>query len=128
MTRARFLTCVAAALVLSACARSAPDLPSDRSSVNAERQVSKIDFSAVDLALSCEAIAREQRGIRDKADAHNQSIRKHRGQNQAASYIAGVIFLPAILATESNEAEKAELDRLQQRHDDLVALRRVRDC
>lgn len=116
------------ALVLAACARSAPELPADRSSVNAAQPLFRSEFKAADLALACDAIANEQREIRSKADAYNRAIDRNRGQNQAMGYIGAVLFLPAVLATEHNEAEKAELDRLQNRHDELIALRRINNC
>ncbi len=122
------LLLAAAAVVLAACARTAPELPRDMSSVNAEETVSAEAFSAQDVALSCDEILVEQDRIREDASQYNQEIKKNRGKNQAAGYVAGVLFPPALLATVHNDAEKAELDALQQRFDTIQGLKRLKSC
>ncbi|RVU39170.1 hypothetical protein EOI86_07940 [Hwanghaeella grinnelliae] len=126
MTRA--VAFAVAATMLVACARNAPALPKDSSSINAEGSLSTEDFSDADIAMSCEQIDVEQDRIRTDAAAYGQEIAKNRGQNQAAGYVAGVLFPPALLATVHNDAEKAELDALQARFDVIQALKRVKNC
>lgn len=122
------LTAVLLAGLLAGCTRGAPDLPPDTSSVNAERQLSEADFSSEDLSLTCADLYREQDAIAAEAETYNASIEGNRQKNQVAGYIAGVVFLPAIVATEHNDAEKADLDRLQERFDLVQGLKRIKNC
>ena len=119
--------CATASLLLAACAPTAPSLPPDRSSVNATHSLSESDFEKQDLALSCAMIKYENDGIRAKANKFNNAINKNSKNNQVAAYIARVLFLPAVLATKQNTAEKENLDALQLRFDDSQRLKRFGD-
>lgn len=120
--------CGLVCLIAAGCARNAPELPQDRSSVNAVNGLTKHDFLERDLAMDCAAIVSENKSIRAEADKYNATIQGNRQNNQVAGYIAGVLFLPAALATEQNTAEKARLDKLQHRFDTLQKLKRFRSC
>ena len=120
--------CATASLLLAACAGTAPSLPPDRSSVNATHSLSESDFEKQDLALSCAMIKDENDRIRAEANKFNNAINKNSKNNQVAGYITGVLFLPAVLATKQNTAEKENLDALQLRFDTLQRLKRFRDC
>jgi hypothetical protein len=58
----------------------------------------------------------------------DEQIRRHRGKNQTAGYIAATLFLPVILATESNNRTKGLLDQNQIRRDHLVVAFRGKHC
>ncbi|HJO88560.1 MAG: hypothetical protein QF553_04465 [Alphaproteobacteria bacterium] len=55
-------------------------------------------------------------------------IHGNRGKNQASAYIAGVIFLPAILAVDNDKRAKILLDQNQKYRDELIFGQKAKDC
>lgn len=110
------------------CARSAPELPPDYGSVDAPKRLSIGDFSKADMKMSCPDLDREFALLSKKMEALDHQIRSKHGSNQAAGYIAGVLFPPALLAMESSSEQKQALDQHQDRSDTLLALKRVKNC
>ena len=114
--------------ILAACARSAPELPPDYGSSSAQESLTLEQFDPVEAALDCEAIDKRMAMIKSEQAQYEARIRGNRSQNQAATYIGSVLFLPALLATEGDHAAKKELDRLQAQWDRMTGLKRLKDC
>lgn len=114
-------------LVVSACARSAPELPPDYGSVNATAKLSASDFDAADLRTTCLGIDAQQDALTEEASSLTGVIKGNRQHNQVAGYLGGMFLLPALAAKE-NPAEKSRLDEIQARWDKLVQLERFKNC
>ncbi len=118
------LTCLA----LTACARSAPELPTDYASVNATSSLSDADFEQVDINATCEEVAAEKEGVLADYAMLEQQITSSRQEEQTAGYLSAVLFPPAALAIDRKEDEKERLDEMQARLDTLSALQRYKSC
>lgn len=123
----RFTVLIAGAVLLAACARSAPDLPPDYGSVSAQAKLSADQFTSEDLRLSCNAIQAERAAITDEAGKLTGVIKGNRKRNQVAGYLGGLFLFPLVAAKE-NPDEKRRLDALQERWDTLIALQRFKTC
>lgn len=123
-----FFVGLLAVTVLMACARRAPDLPPDYGSVAAGRVLPTEAFNENDLQRTCGGIDAELTMLSAKMKTLDDGIRAKSGSNQAVGYIAGVIFPPAILATDNSAEAKQSLDELQSCRDYLILLKRYRDC
>lgn len=121
------ITLVLAALVVSACARSAPDLPPDYGSVKPAAKLSADSFDSADLRLSCVGIDSEKQSLAGEASQLNGVIQGNRQHNQVAGYLGGLFLFPALAARENPE-EKGRLDNIQARWDTLTQLDRFRQC
>ena len=119
-SRSRLLIGLLAVTVVAACARRAPDLPADYGSVSAERRLTAQDFRDADLQRTCSDIDTELAILDTKMNELDDGIRAKSGSNQAAGYVAGVIFPPAILATDNSAEAKLSLDEHQARAGRLV--------
>jgi len=115
------------ALLITGCARSAPDLPPDLQEKTAAEAAEILKISADDLSMSCKSILSEMDQLNASYNIEEATIRSHRGQNQAASYL-GLFFFPAYLATESDSDSKKRLDSIQHRFDQLYYLKSIRQC
>lgn len=119
---------IATMLIVTGCARNAPSLPPDLEG----------DASAISTAMSnvpqdiqqmtCKQINAEIENLAEHDSYLEQQIKENRGKNQVAGYIAGVIFLPALLATENDDGTKTLLDENQKRRDHLVVAYRGNNC
>ncbi len=118
---------VAAMIALAACARSAPELPPDYGSVNAQAQLSAADFAESDLRMTCGDIVSEQEDMTREARNLTGVIEGNRGRNQIAGYFGGLFLFP-LLAVKENPAEKRKLDTMQARWDTLTQLKRFKQC
>eukprot|EP00435_Cladocopium_sp_Y103_P078295 s1_g2034.t1 len=108
-------------LVLAACARAAPSLPSAAS-------VSASSLTEAERSMSCADIEVKLDENKQESQRLNDVINGNRDQNQAVGYVAAVAFPPLALATESNTEEKEGLDRLQAERDQLYRVKRVKAC
>jgi hypothetical protein len=117
-----------AAFALSACARSAPQLPPDYGSVDSKERLSTDTIAPHDRALTCSEIKDEMAHISNQMDALNRLIESKHGSNQTTVYFSSVLFPPAALAADDSQHEKKELDANQQRWDKLIAVKRVKGC
>ncbi len=115
------------AAALTACARSAPDLPTDFGSVNATKRLQASDFTKVDLAKSCADIAQEREDLDRRNHLAEAEIKADRTQNQVAGYFAALFILP-VVAVDTNEKQVALLDSNQARIDQLLRLSRFKEC
>ncbi|MBT3400414.1 MAG: hypothetical protein HOL07_05110 [Rhodospirillaceae bacterium] len=123
----RYALLVAGAVLLSACARSAPDLPPDYGSVSSQAKLSADQFTAEDLRLTCKGISAERETITAEAGRLTGVIKGNRQHNQVAGYLGGLFLFPLIAAKE-NPDEKRRLDAIQGRWDTLIALQRFKTC
>lgn len=117
-----------ACLGLAACARSAPELPVDYASVNAQSTLSEADFEQADIEATCNEIAAERTEVTTSYDTLERQITSSREDEQAAGYLSAVLFPPAALAIPQKKEERAQLDEMQSRLDTLTALSRFKDC
>jgi hypothetical protein len=78
--------------------------------------------------LGCAEIEREWRETAQERSKAEANIAANRAHNQAIGYFGAVFFLPLLLATEHNEADKERFLELQQRRDVLVELARAKRC
>jgi hypothetical protein len=115
------IVAIFAVCLLAACARSAPPLPSSGG-------LSAADLSADEQAMSCEVANSRLDENKLAAQRLEQEIESNRQGNQTAAYLAGAVFPPLALATESNSAEKDTLDQLQSERDRLYVVKRVKRC
>lgn len=115
-------------LVLAACNRPAADLPPDYGSVSARQSVTLAGFSEADRALGCPDIEVQRTALKADADALTKKVTSHRQNNQTAGYIGAVLFPPALFALELSSEDKASLDRIQGREDELIKLKSIKRC
>lgn len=108
------------ALVLAACARSAPDLPP-------QSDPSAIRLSAGEAAMSCTDIASAIDARRAERETLTAEIHGNRQRNQAAGYL-GALFIVPLVAAKNNTDEKTRLDEIQTELDRLYAVNRARRC
>lgn len=114
-------------VLVSACARSAPDLPPDYGSVNPSTELTAEQFSATDLNMSCEGILAERDATKLEASQMTGAIHDNREHNQTVGYFGALFILPYV-ATVQNSDEKQRLDEIQQRWDTLAMLHRFKTC
>lgn len=114
-------------VALSACARSAPDLPPDYGSVNPSTTLTADHFGVADLDLSCADIVVEREAMTTEAGNMTGAIRQNRHHNQVAGYLGGLFIFP-LIATRGNSGEKQRLDQIQERWDTLTMLDRYKKC
>lgn len=112
---------------LAGCAASAPPLPADTTSVNRAKAVDLAAFPPDDIALTCERIAVERQDIDRRMGDATGKIEGNRTQNQVTGYF-GSLVPPLLLATDGNQAEKAEITQLYGRRDTLVKLGAAKGC
>ena len=115
-------------LLLAGCVSEAPPLPQDTTGTTSTHLLSPADFTSVDLALSCADIATERTELKAKMDTANANIKANRVNNEVAGYIAGVVFLPALIATEGNYADKDAIKAAYGRQDTLDKLTALKKC
>jgi len=121
----RFAGLVFAALLTGACAREAPSLPAE-SAASSESILGSLPENV--RSLTCGRIAAALAKLAEHDRQLESVIGNNRSGNQAAGYIAGVIFPPAILAAENNGAEKTQLDRNQKKRDELLLAQKAKRC
>jgi hypothetical protein len=119
---------VAALLLLGSCARPSPELPPDLSRLPPAQRLLPGDLESPEAQLDCSALKAQIEGNRTKATELGGVIVSHRQQNQAAGYIAGVLFPPALLAVKSDTDIKQTLDELQRQSDRLDRLSVAKGC
>ena len=119
------------ALLLAGCASEAPPLPSDTTSVDRSRDLTLDDFTPQAQAMSCDDIGAERRQIADTMQTTNAAVDANRTRNQiAVGFVSfgGLVAAPALLASESNDAEKDQLTKLYERRDTLIKLATLKHC
>ena len=118
----------AALLLLGACARPSPDLPPDLSRRPPDQRLLPGDLESPEARLDCPALKTQIESNRTQASDLGAAIAGHRQQNQAAGYIAGVLFPPALLAVQNDTGAKQTLDELQKKNDRIDRLSAAKRC
>lgn len=114
--------------LLLGCAKSAPTLPKDYSSVDSKSKLSDEDFNSKLLQLNCEEIKVQLEQL-DKINETNISkIKSTRVQNQTIGYISTVLFPPLWFAIDNHTDEKAKIDELYKQKDNLFKLQAYKKC
>jgi hypothetical protein len=119
---------VARLLMLGACARASPDPPPDLGRLPPAQRLLPGDLESPEAQLDCAALKVQRESNRTQASDLGVVIAGHRQQNQAAGYIAGVLFPPALLAVQNDTGAKQTLDELQKRNDRLDRLSAAKGC
>lgn len=119
---------VALALSVAACARQAPSLPPDYGDGAMDSTQAVKSLPAHIQALSCGDIDRRLALIEKNDRALEETIRANRATNQAAGYIASVIFPPALFAAEHDGVAKGELNQNQEKRDQLLLVQKNKRC
>ncbi len=86
------------------------------------------DMDSKEGKMDCAGLITELDALHRKEKNMEAIIHSNRGQNQAAGYIGGVLFLPALLAIEGNEEERKVLDQLVVQKDRILRLTQYRNC
>lgn len=122
------LAALGALLLLAACARNSPALPPDLSHLSPEQRLLAGDAESPEATMDCAALKDEAARNRVAKQQYEGVIHGNRGQNQAAAFIGGAVFLPAYLATKGDEDAKKNLDQLQAQADRIDRLSKAKAC
>ena len=123
-----FLLLMTVACFIAGCAIGARNLPPDYSSIDAKKRLSVDDFDAAAIELTCSQIDEELKILESDYALQAQDIKGKRRQNQAALYLGGVFFLPALLATDNSYEAKAKIENINRAKDQLYKLRAFKKC
>lgn len=109
-----------ACLILTACARPAPEIPSNSYFDQMASASSYSGANCQDLVNRLAILDIEKRNL-------ETIIASNRQKNQVAGYFGGLFIVPA-MAAEHNLEEKARLDKIQQEQDELRAVASKIEC
>lgn len=115
-------------LILVGCAQTAPSLPPDVGSINSIETLSASQFEDSDLQLTCGEIEDRIVALRDQSEEVRERIAENRGDDQALGFFASLVFPPLWLAMDNDEDGKNLANRIQDRIDTLLSLRRLKTC
>jgi len=117
-----------AAGLVSACARSSPELPPDLSDVtDADKAALVSQISPKIQNMDCSQIFKKMRDMAEQDKKLERAIHANRKNNQVAGYFGGLFILP-LIAVETNDAEKNKLDLNQKRRDELILAYQHKKC
>ena len=111
---------LAVAIILAGCARAAPDLPD-------AKRLDDMSRSSIYANSDCPQILQKISDLESEKRQMEFIIHSNRGRNQAAGYFAGLFIVP-IVAVDNNSSEKAQLDDIQVRLDELRAVGNNKIC
>ncbi len=114
--------------VISGCATSARELPSDYGSVDARKRLQLNDFDATTATLSCAEANKELRALEAADSRHIQTIKGNRKHNQITGYIGTAFFLPVYLATDNDLKTKEKIRNINKAKDKLYKLKAFKKC
>ncbi len=115
-------------LLLSGCAKNAPSLPKDYSSVDSKNKLSNKDFTSKLLQLNCQEIKVQLEQL-DKINETNISkIKSTRVKDQTIGYISTVLFPPLWFAIDNHSDEKAKIQEVYKQKDNLFKLQAYKKC
>ncbi len=117
-----------AIITASGCARNAPELPPETSTIEATKVTNYYQLTEDDNRLNCAQIIEEKAALESQVLTLEGKIKENRTQNQVAGYVGLVLFFPALAATNSNREAKKGLDSLQFRSDQLNYLHNSKNC
>lgn len=118
------LLIVALTLVISGCARNAPDLPVSSPIGESQRESVPIEVAN----LGCGDLNDEILRLAEDDQRLESKIQEKRKKNQAIGYVSAVLFPPILLGAENQSEVKESLDKNQQYRDHLITAMRVRGC
>lgn len=113
--------------------------------MDAQRRLSLKDFDAASVSyrynkalsvferlstveLTCAEIDEELKILEGDYALQAQDITNKRLQNQAAGYIAGALFPPALLAIDNSSEAKDKIESINRAKDELYKLRAFKKC
>lgn len=111
---------LAVVIILAGCARAAPDLPD-------AKRLDDMSRSSVYANSDCPQILQKISDLESEKRQMESIIHSNRGRNQAAGYFAGLFIVP-IVAVDNNSSEKAQLDDIQVRLDELRTVGNKKFC
>ena len=120
--------CLAAAVLLSACASNAPVLPVDTTSTNRLHDSNLADFQPSDQAMSCADIFMERAKTTEAMRVNSANIEANHDHNKATQYLGAFLSPVALLAAERNDTERAAFATLYARQDTLIKLAALKAC
>lgn len=125
--RSKLSVLLCAGLVVG-CARSAPQLPPDYGSVHSKEKLTLENFSKEDRLRTCDTVERDMTAIISEVKAVESGIEAKHRSNEVAGYFAAVLFPPLILAADHSTEAKKILEQRQAQWDQLLALKRMKNC
>jgi len=120
--------CLVSAVLLSACASTAPVLPVDTTSTNRLHDSSLADFQPADQTLSCPDIAAERAKTTEAMRVANANIEANHDHNKATEYLGAFLSPVVLIVAERNDADRAAFSTLYARQDTLIKLAAVKAC
>ncbi len=116
------------ALFLSSCAKNAPDLPKDYSSINSNEKIKETDFKKELLDFSCDDIIVQLQELDSFNEKNIDKIKSTRTQNQAIGYVSTLLFPPLWFAIENHSETKDKIDEVYKQKDMLYKLQKYKNC
>ena len=113
---------------LLGCATSAPELPLDYGSVDAEIKLGEENFESSDLEIACQDIAGQLSRLKTQQLEVDSAILESRVNDQIVGIAANLILTPLWLVIDNDNDLKAIRDVLQERSDTLTLLFRFKSC
>ncbi|MDP6031577.1 MAG: hypothetical protein QGH78_03860 [Alphaproteobacteria bacterium] len=115
-------------IAIYGCARTAPELPPNYThNAGSPKELLSQVFLPI-RGMTCDEIKKQLTNLSMHDSQLETEIHGNRGKNQASAYIAGVIFLPAILAVDNDKRAKILLDQNQKYRDELIFGQKAKDC
>lgn len=127
-----FILLAGCCLVLTGCGKEvgkAAPLPPDIRGSTSQYQLKSSDFSAVDLAKSCQDIIDEQVSLKNGIETANATIQSTRSGDQAGGYVAAIVGLgPAVVYSQGHNDERNFVSSADRRLDALNQLAFYKKC
>jgi len=114
-------------LLLAGCSSSAPNLPQDYGTHNANKRISAENFTFEERQLSCSQINQELIALNRFEEVQLNEIQGKRKQNQVAGYF-GSLFLFPLVGTDNSNVAKHNLTKINQAKDKLYKLQVYKNC
>ncbi len=112
----------------NSCAKNAPDLPKDYSSINSNEKIQETDFEKELLILSCDEIIVQIKELNTFNEKNIDKINSTRTQNQAIGYVSTILFPPLWFAIETHSETKDKIDEVYKQKDILYKLQKYKSC
>ena len=119
---------IATALLVTACARSSPDLPPDLSSLPAQQRLMPGDLESSEGGLDCAGLKQATADNKAAIQSYEAAIAGNRAHNQAVGYFSAVLLPPLVLAVRNDDEAKKALDKLQAKADRIDRLSKAKGC
>jgi hypothetical protein len=110
------------------CAKNAPELPTDYSSIHSENHLSDKDFEPYMLKLTCEQIATQLKELNTINEDNVNKIKATRTGDQTAGYFATLLFPPLWFAIDTHDDTKVKIDEVNKQKDSYYKLQVYKSC